>query len=102
MFAGCVGIDIGKRANTRIGWTKMISLDRYNEVKRQIERLKKEAARAEGVHSQLMKQLKDEFGVETLDEAKTLLAKLSKEADKAEAEFEKTLNEFEEEWGDRL
>lgn len=68
---------------------------RYNALRKKVERLKRDADRAEGAHDELMSRLEEEFGVTELSEAENKLAELELELQQAEREFNKKLAEFE-------
>lgn len=78
-----------------------VTIEQYNALKADAEKLQRVADRAAGALDEQMKKLAD-FDCETIDEAKDKLEDLNKAASKAEGEFETALTEFEEEWGDTL
>jgi len=80
----------------------MISVTRYEELKRMVDDQKRVADRAAGALDRVMIQLKEDFGCSTLKQAVEKEKKLKKEAEKVEAEFKTALEKFELEWGDRL
>ena len=80
----------------------MISVDRFNELKKSADDARRAAAQAEGAQRQLMQQLADEFDCQTLETAERKAAKLEKEAKAAERRAEELLEEFEETWGEKL
>ena len=80
----------------------MISVDRFNELKKSADDARRAAAQAEGAQRQLMQQLADEFDCQTLETAERKAAKLEKEAKAAERRAEELLAEFEETWGEKL
>ena len=80
----------------------VVDLKRYQKLKDDVDRLRREADRAEGALEELMGRLEAEFGCKTLREAKALSSRLEDEADKATKEFNSKLDEFEEEWGEVL
>jgi hypothetical protein len=49
-----------------------------------------------------MKDIKKEFGVETVEEAKSLLSKLEAKAEKAGEDFDAKLKEFKKNYDERL
>jgi len=79
-----------------------IDLERYQSLKSNVERLRRESDRAEGALEQLMARLKEEYGCKTLSDAKELAGKLENEAAEATRKFNKELEEFEEEWSEVL
>ncbi len=80
----------------------MANLADLTELKRKVEKYKKESDRAAGALDAAMKQLKKEFGCDTLQEAKRELKRLEKEEADAKQGYERLLAEFEKEWGDAL
>ena len=75
---------------------------RYTKLKSDVDRLRREADRAEGVLDDLTKRLKQDFGVETVEEAESLAAKLEKEAAAKEKEYARALVDFEKNWGEQV
>jgi len=80
--------------------SKMQKLDRYLQIEKKVEAAQQEADQAEGAISELMKQLKKDFGCSSLSEAKRERKKLKKQAEESKAAFEKALDDFEEKWSD--
>jgi len=78
----------------------MQKLDRYLQIEKKVEAAQQEADQAEGAISELMKQLKKDFGCSSLSEAKRERKKLKKQAEESKAAFEKALDDFEEKWSD--
>lgn len=71
-----------------------MTVKEFQVLKEKVDRLSADSARAEGELQGLMKRLKEEFGVSTVDAAdeklaamKAKWAKLSEKCDKAEREF---------------
>ena len=79
-----------------------MELDRYQTMKKQVEKLRSEAERAAGREEQLMKQLREQFGCKTIEEVRDKLEQLQAEAAKAEKIFNRKFKLFEEEWGEKL
>ena len=71
-------------------------------MKKQVEKLRAEADRAAGKVEQLMAQLKDQFGCDTIEDAQKKLKKLERDKIKAKKIFDTKLKLFESEWGERL
>jgi len=80
----------------------MITPQEYEQLKSKVEKLQREANKAEGALQQLMTRLKEEFDCSTIEQAEELQAKLQKQTEKAEQEFEEAYNLFKEEWGSKL
>ena len=79
-----------------------IDLKRYERLKTDVDRLQRDADRAEGALAQLMGRLEKEHDCATLQDAETLLKKLQAKEKAAEEKFATALAEFEEEWSDVL
>lgn len=75
----------------------MASLDQYERVSRQADKLQRELDRAEGAESQLLAELK-ELGCSSIEEAEELLQELTESIEESQEEFEEALSEFEREW----
>jgi len=72
--------------------------EQYRTLKRGVEEAKAAASRAKGAHDQLLKQLSDEFGCESLVEGEKLLKRLEKETSAAEQKFTKAESEYRQKW----
>lgn len=72
------------------------------ELKARSERMRREADKAAGALEQTKKQLKEEFGVDTVEDAEKLLKKLEREEEDAREKFEEAHTKFMKEWGDVL
>ena len=70
----------------------------YLTLKRQYERLKSEEDKARGVLAEKMRQLKEEFGCETVKAADAMLRSEKHSAKQQQALFEKAIHEFEEKY----
>lgn len=80
----------------------MISVERYEELKRKAEQHRREADRVQGSLQQIMRELKEEFGCKSLEQANALLEKKRKALALKEKEAEKLLAKIEEEFGDEI
>lgn len=74
----------------------------HEKLKSKIDELKTKAAKASGVLSTLMKQLKKEFGCNSLESAEALLARLEKKEQADLHQLEDDLDQFEQEYKDVL
>lgn len=72
----------------------MITEEEFKKLKDDAREKRSQADKAEGVLSQLMSDLKEEYGCSTLQEGTTLLEKLEKELEKAEAEFKESYDKY--------
>jgi len=77
-----------------------MNVKQYEELRNRAERTAKEADRAAGARLQLLKQLKEKFGCESIEEAEKLLAKKQRLRDKAEKQAESLLAKFKEKYGE--
>ena len=80
----------------------MIDLKRWEQLKAQVSKLRREADMAEGALRQLTARLETEFGCKTLAEAEEKLKRLERESDEANKQFSEALADFEAEWKDKL
>jgi len=80
----------------------MIDVKEFERLRSDVSRLQREADKAAGAHAEQMKQLKKEFGCETLEDAERLLRKLEREAAKAEAKYVDALDRFRSKWNKEL
>ena len=80
----------------------MITDAEYQVLKSKADKLRKEAEKAEGSLETLMKRLKDEYGLDSLEAAQDKIKELTAVVATAEAAYNSKLAAFEEEWGERL
>ena len=74
-----------------------MDVNEYQEAVDEVRRMETKRDKSKGALSQLLKDLKKEFGVSSLEEGNQLLAKLDKEAVAAEEEADEALATFREE-----
>lgn len=79
----------------------MISVEEYRKLKAKVEERKATAARAEGVHDEAVRRLK-EAGYLSVEEAEIGLKRLKAEEAEAERAYQDELKKFEEKWGEKL
>jgi len=79
-----------------------MDLDRFNKLRREIEDLERQKARAEGALEGLIDDLENEFGVSSLESAEEQLEAMESDLEHKEAKLESYLNEFEKDFGDKL
>lgn len=79
-----------------------MELDRYNQLKSNVDRLQREKDRAEGALSKLKERLQREYGIKSIKGAKSAVTRLKAEVKQAEGDFSSKLDEFEREWGEKL
>ena len=77
-------------------------VDRIQELSKRIEQLKQDQAEARGVQKNVLKSLKDEFGISSIEEARSLLKKREAKLKKMETELQEGLTSFEKKYGDLL
>ena len=75
----------------------MIPLDEFNRLKRDVDNLKEEEAKAQGAIESLTKSLK-EFGCTDVKSAEKKLAEMDKKITKSEKEYTHLLEEFRKKW----
>lgn len=78
----------------------MAKLDKYLRLKERVESAQQEADQAEGAHREVMKQIKDEFGCNTLNDAKRMLKQKRKQEVDSKEKFDDAFEKFEEDWPD--
>lgn len=80
----------------------MATLSDLTALRTRVDHLRTEVNKAVGAKDQLLKQLKSEFGCNSLKEGVQLLKKLQAEEAQAKQDFDKSLKEFEAKWGEAL
>lgn len=80
----------------------MTPQEQHKELIQQLEKLKNNLARAEGVISQLEETLLKEHNCKSIAESKALLSKLKEEKAETLSRFEAAQNEFRREYASRL
>lgn len=75
-----------------------ITEEEFKHLKEEVEQAKVDHERAKGALSELMNQLKKEFGCDSFKEANTLLQKLIEKSDAAQKEYEKAFTNYRETW----
>ena len=78
----------------------MTELERYNKIKKRVERARKDADKAEGALNQIMKQLKDDFDCDTIEQAESLYKKRIRKTKRDKQKIETAIAELEEKYGD--
>lgn len=64
-----------------------MTVERYEEIKRKYERARDRAAKAEGAKEQLLKSLKDEWGLTSIEEIENKMDELERQKIKADKEI---------------
>lgn len=78
----------------------MAKLDKYLSLKTRVETAQQEADQAEGAEKEVMKQIKTEFGCNTLNDAKRMLKQKRKQEADSKEKFDIAFEKFEEDWPD--
>lgn len=73
--------------------------EKFERLQRQAEGLRREQARAEGAAQNILRTLREEYGLDSLDAAKDHARKLRQQAAKFERLFADELEAFEQQWG---
>ena len=79
-----------------------MDLDRYNELKGKIDRLRRDRDRSEVALSQVMDRLMEEFDIGTMENAREKLAEMEEGVLLDRKKFNRFLDRFEKKWGERL
>jgi len=78
------------------------SIKDLEELKARAEQMRQASDRAQGALEQATAQLKEKFGVSTVEAAGKLLKEKEAAEEAAKTAFETKLEEFEEKWKDKL
>lgn len=79
-----------------------MTLEEFTALKEKMASLKSQRDEAAGALQQLLKELKNEFGVGSIKEAEKLLARLEKEGEKESREYQRKVDAFQKKWGNIL
>lgn len=79
-----------------------INLEEYNRIKKAADDRRKEVDQAEGAYNQLLKDLKEEFGCDSIEAAEAKLVELEVQEKAAEEAYQTELTTYKEKWGDLL
>lgn len=85
-----------------VGVTMSNTLRQYADLMEKVESLNRKAERAQGACEQLIKQLKEEFGVGSVEKGDKLLRDMEAEIERLKNEIEDDMNKIQSKWGDRL
>lgn len=72
-----------------------MDIKRFEEITNKIKRAENEKAKSEGAIESLFKQLKSDYGIETIEEAKEKVKQLNESIKKSSAIIEKMMDELE-------
>ena len=78
-----------------------MTISQLTSLKQRVEQLQQETSRATGGLEQVMLQLKNEFGCDSLEEAQEELTRLEADVEASERTFREDMARFEKEYGDR-
>jgi hypothetical protein len=78
------------------------TLDRYQELKKQAERLRRDHDREEGALRQHLKRLKDEFALPDEQEAEQWITAAERDLRKFEKEYARAERAFSAKWEEKL
>lgn len=73
-----------------------MTVDRFEEIQKKYNTAKDKAAKAEGAKEQLLRSLKEEYGLSSIEEIETKLDELEKQKLRAEREIKALGEELEE------
>lgn len=79
-----------------------ISIEEFNRLKKHAEEKSREVSQAEGALKQVMSDLKEQFGCETIEQAQAKLAELELQEKAAETAYNVELEAYKAKWGDQL
>lgn len=79
-----------------------VDLKEYEDLRKQSERLKSKADKAEGALQQHMERLKSEFGCVSIEQAEAVLLQLTNEQEQNGVKYERKLKTFKERWEEKL
>lgn len=80
----------------------MDDAEKYLDLKKKVERLTVEKAEARGMLNQVLKQMKEEFEVDSISTAEIEIKKLDREGNNVLLEIAKLEKGFLDEWRDKL
>ena len=80
----------------------MNAIERYEQLKAKVDKLRRKADNAQGALDHQLKQLKTNFNCDSINDAKKLLKKLQQESTKTSNDFAAKLDAFEKTWGSIL
>lgn len=79
-----------------------VDLQEFQQLKDDVDRLRREADKAAGAYDEQMKRLKSEFDCDSIEQAEKMLADLEKQEAKAVKAYERSKASFDEQWGEVL
>jgi predicted nucleic acid-binding Zn-ribbon protein len=79
-----------------------IDINEFNHLRQKVQKLQRDADKAEGALNEQLKHLKEEFDCDSIEEAEAYLVELEKKVAAAEKIYRKELKEFRKQWGDKL
>jgi len=79
-----------------------MDLKQFTRLKNRLATLERETSQAEGRLEQLMKELKEKYGVDSIEAAVGLIAEMKKEAEEQEEVYNTSMEELMDSFGDLL
>ena len=79
-----------------------MKLERFEKLKKQVEKLRSSSERAKGVLEGLLSRLEEEFDCSSLEEAEDKLEALEKNQEELETAFQEKMDRFTEKYADLL
>lgn len=79
-----------------------INLEEYEQLRKKAEQLQRRADRTQGEMNQVLRSLKDEFGVASLKDGEKLAKKLKQEEGDLARKAEEAKDAWDEKWGSKL
>lgn len=73
-------------------------IEKIEKLQQEKEQLTNEISRLEGVESQIKKEMKDKFGITTIEQASVMIEELESDIRKQEKTFNKALEKYEKEF----
>ena len=80
----------------------MITIEEFNKLKGKVDEAKTQIARDEGAYDNLLKKLKEDYDVKSLEEARTMLKEMEEKKHKLEEEVMEQLAAFNTKWDERF
>jgi len=74
------------------------NLDKYLKLKRRVDEARQKADRAEGAEKEVMNQIKNEFGCDSLIQSQRKRKQLKRQMISSKEEFDTAVEQFEKDW----
>jgi hypothetical protein len=76
----------------------MANLQDYLRIKEEHDKAQQAVSKAEGALEQVLEQLKEKFGCDSLEEGQKKLKKISQREQETQNEFDKAVEKFDKDW----